>query len=64
MGNGIERRFDRIRTPSWGYSPGQYGFNSYSRPSLALGTLEATIVKTFASKECAPALIRIACSRS
>jgi hypothetical protein len=46
MGNGVERRFDRIRTPSWGYSPGQYGFNSYSRPSLALGTLEATIGQT------------------
>jgi peptidase M1-like protein len=43
LGNGLERRFDRIRTPSWGFSPGQYGFNSYGRPGLALGTLEAML---------------------
>jgi Peptidase family M1 domain len=43
LGNGLARRFDRIRTPAWGYSPGQYSFNSYSRPALVLGTLEAML---------------------
>ena len=32
--------FDRIRQPSWTYSPGQYGFYSYTKPELALRTLE------------------------
>jgi hypothetical protein len=43
LGNGLERRFDRIRTPAWGFSPGQYSFNSYARSGLALGTLEAML---------------------
>jgi peptidase M1-like protein len=43
LGNGPERRFDRIRTPAWGFSPGQYSFNSYGRTGLVLGTLEAAL---------------------
>ena len=38
--NHLGRRFDRIRTPAWGYSPGQYGFNTYRRTALVLRTLE------------------------
>lgn len=38
--NGPERRFDRIRTPSWGFSTSRnYSFNSYGRPALVLRTL-------------------------
>ena len=44
MQNSVERMFDRIRTPAWGYSSsGNYGFNSYSRTELTLRTLEALI---------------------
>jgi hypothetical protein len=38
--NTPRRTFDRIRQPSWTYSPGQYGFYSYVKPELALRTLE------------------------
>ena len=38
--NSPRRIFDRIRQPSWTYSPGQYGFYSYAKPELALRTLE------------------------
>jgi hypothetical protein len=35
--------FDAIRTPAWGYSPGNYGFNSYQRTDLTLQTLESLL---------------------
>jgi hypothetical protein len=41
LGNDADRGFDRIRTNSWGFSPGNYTFNSYSRTALVLRTLEA-----------------------
>jgi hypothetical protein len=41
--NSVDRMFDRIRTPSWRFSPGNYGFNSYSRTELTLRTLEALV---------------------
>jgi hypothetical protein len=42
LGNNADRVFDRIRTPSWGFSsPGNYSFNSYGRTELTLRTLEA-----------------------
>jgi hypothetical protein len=40
IGNKADRAFDRIRTSSWGFSPGNYGFNAYSRTELMLRTLE------------------------
>jgi hypothetical protein len=40
MGNSVNRGFDRIRTNAWEFSPGNYGFNSYSRTELTLRTLE------------------------
>jgi hypothetical protein len=44
LGNSHDRRFDRIGARSWDYSgSGQYGFNSYSRPALVLGTLEGML---------------------
>jgi hypothetical protein len=42
-GNSADRMFDAIRTPAWGYSPGNYGFNSYGRTDLTLRTLEALV---------------------
>jgi hypothetical protein len=42
-GNSADRMFDAIRTPAWGYSPGNYGFNSYRRTDLTLRTLEALV---------------------
>ena len=42
-GNSVDRMFDAIRTPSWGYSPGNYGFNSYQRTSLTLQTLASLV---------------------
>jgi hypothetical protein len=42
-GNSVDRMFDRIRTSAWGFSPGNYGFNSYSRTELTLRTLEALL---------------------
>ncbi len=42
-GNSVDRMFDAIRTPSWGYSPGNYGFNSYQRTDLTLQTLESLL---------------------
>ena len=42
-GNSVNRMFDRIRTPSWDFSPGNYGFNSYARTELTLRTLEALV---------------------
>ena len=42
-GNSADRMFDAIRTPAWGYSPGNYGFNSYQRTDLTLQTLEALV---------------------
>jgi hypothetical protein len=41
--NSVDRMFDRIRTSSWGYSPGNYGFNSYARTQLTLLTFEALV---------------------
>ena len=42
LGNSVERMFDRVRTPAWGYSSSSnYGFNSYQRTELTLRTLEA-----------------------
>jgi hypothetical protein len=40
MQNSPWRTFDRIRQPSWAYSPGTYGFYAYGKPELALRTLE------------------------
>jgi len=42
-GNSVDRMFDAIRTPAWGYSPGNYGFNSYQRTDLTLQTLESLL---------------------
>jgi len=44
-GNSVDRMFDAIRTPAWGYSPGNYGFNSYQRTDLTLLTLESLLGK-------------------
>ena len=45
-GNNVDRMFDAIRTPAWGYSSsGNYGFNSYQRTDLTLLTLEALLGK-------------------
>jgi hypothetical protein len=41
--NNVDRMFDAIRTPAWGYSPGNYGFNSYQRTDLTLQTLESLL---------------------
>jgi len=41
--NSVDRMFDRIRTSAWGFSPGNYGFNSYSRTELTLRTLETLL---------------------
>jgi hypothetical protein len=41
--NSVDRMFDRIRTSSWGYSPGNYAFNSYARTQLTLLTFEALV---------------------
>ncbi len=41
--NSVERMFDRIRSPAWGYSSGNYGFNSYARTQLTLLTLESIL---------------------
>lgn len=44
LGNSVERMFDRVRTPAWGYSSsGNYGFNSYARTELTLRTLEGLL---------------------
>ena len=40
MQNSPRRLFDRIRQPSWTYTPGSYAFYSYSKPELTLRTLE------------------------
>ncbi len=50
LSNSVERMFDSVRTPSWGYSSsGNYGFNSYARTTLTLRTLEALVgPQTFA----------------
>lgn len=43
-GNSVDRMFDAIRTPAWGFSSsGNYSFNSYSRTDLTLLTLEALL---------------------
>jgi hypothetical protein len=39
--NNADRTFDAIRTRAWGFSPGNYGFNSYHRVDLTLRTLES-----------------------
>jgi hypothetical protein len=41
--NTTDRMFDAIRTPAWGYSPGNYSFNSYQRTDLTLQTLESLL---------------------
>jgi aminopeptidase N len=41
--NSVDRMFDAIRTHAWGYSPGNYGFNSYHRTDLTLRTLESLL---------------------
>ena len=44
MSNSVERMFDRVRSPAWGFSSsGNYGFNSYGRTQLTLLTLEALV---------------------
>jgi Peptidase family M1 domain len=44
MSNSVERMFDRVRSPAWGFSSsGNYGFNSYARTQLTLLTLESLI---------------------
>lgn len=44
MQNGPGQRFERIRTPSWGFSRSSaYGFNSYGRPALVLRTLDGLL---------------------
>lgn len=43
IGNRLDRRIDRIATPSWKFARGQYGFNSYPRTSLVLETLEGIV---------------------
>ncbi len=44
MSNGPNRVFDAIRRLPWKYSSyGNYGFNSYARPTLVLRTLEARL---------------------
>jgi hypothetical protein len=40
MQNSPRRIFDRIRQPSWTYTPGSYSFYSYTKPELTLRTLE------------------------
>jgi hypothetical protein len=40
MRNSPRRTLDRIRQPSWTYSPGAYSFYVYEKPELALRTLE------------------------
>jgi hypothetical protein len=43
-GNNVDRMFDAIRTPAWGFSSsGNYGFNSYQRTDLTLQTLESLV---------------------
>jgi hypothetical protein len=41
--NHLERRYDQIATPAWGFSRRQYGFNAYARPALMLWTLEGML---------------------
>lgn len=56
--NSPDRVFDAIRSPAWGYSPGAYAFNSYSRSTLTLRTLEgllgdetmARVMRTYAER--------------
>jgi hypothetical protein len=44
MSNSVERMFDRVRSPAWGFSSSNnYGFNSYARTELTLLTLEALL---------------------
>ena len=58
LSNGPRRIFDRIRQPSWTYSPGAYSFYSYDKPELALETLEhllgeptmAKIMRTYSER--------------
>jgi hypothetical protein len=40
FGNTRERRYDRVRQPSWTYQGGMYSFYSYEKPELLLRTLE------------------------
>jgi hypothetical protein len=43
-GNRVDRMFDAIRTPAWGFSSsGNYTFNSYQRTDLTLLTLESLL---------------------
>jgi hypothetical protein len=43
-GNSVDRMFDAIRTPAWGFSSSSnYGFNSYYRTDLTLLTLESLL---------------------
>lgn len=41
--NNSSRRLDPPRRFAWQYSPGQYGFYSYSRPALVLHTLRGVV---------------------
>jgi hypothetical protein len=41
--NSADRMFDRVRTSSWRFSPGNYGFNSYARTELTLRTFESLV---------------------
>ena len=57
-GNSPLRTFDRLRQPSWTYSPGSYSFYSYDRSDLTLETLEhllgeptmARIMRTYSER--------------
>ena len=40
MQNSPRRIYDRIRQPSWSFSPGMYEFYAYTKPELTLRTLE------------------------
>lgn len=43
-GNHVDRMFDAIRTPAWGFSSsGNYNFSSYQRTDLTLLTLESLL---------------------
>jgi hypothetical protein len=40
ISNRLSMRFDRVRQPAWTYQGSTYGFYSYQKPELLLGTLE------------------------
>jgi Peptidase family M1 domain len=58
LGNRPDRVSDRIRQPAWTFLDGAYDFYSYSKPALALATLErvlgdqtmARVMRTYAER--------------